>query len=45
VVKTLRPFSFQMLAQTGDAVKGMIVGEKTLKFEAERWAAKFTALP
>lgn len=44
-IKTLRPFQFKMLGDTGDSTKGMIVGEKTLKFEAERWAAKFTALP
>ncbi len=43
-IKTLRPFQFKMLGDTGDSVKGMIVGEKTLKVEAERWAAKFTAL-
>ena len=44
VIKTLRPFQFKMLGDTGDSVKGMIVGEKTLKFEAERWAGRFTAL-
>lgn len=43
-VKTLRPFQFKMLGDTGDSTKGMIVGEKSLQFEAERWAAKFTAL-
>lgn len=43
-VRTLRPFQFKMLGDTGDSTKGMIVGEKTLQFEAERWAAKFTAL-
>lgn len=44
-IKTLRPWQFKMLGDTGDSTKGMIVSEKTLKFEAERWAAKFTALP
>lgn len=43
-IRTLRPWQFQMLATTGDSVKGMIVAEKTLQFEAERWAARFTAL-
>jgi len=43
-IKTLRPFQFKMLADTGDSVKGMIVGECSLQFEAERWAYKFTAL-
>lgn len=43
-IRTLRPWQFKMLADTGDSVKGMIVAEKTLQFEAERWAAKFTAL-
>lgn len=43
-IRTLRPFQFKMLGDTGDSTKGMIVCEKTLQFEAERWAAKFTAL-
>lgn len=43
-VKTLRPFQFKMLGDTGDSTKGMIVGEKSLQFEADRWAFKFTAL-
>jgi hypothetical protein len=43
-IRTLRPFQFKMLGDTGDSVKGMIVGEKTLQFEAERWAARFGAL-
>jgi len=43
-LKTLRPLQFKMLGDTGDSVKGMIVMEKTLQFEAERWAGRFTAL-
>lgn len=43
-IRTLRPMQFKMLGDTGDSVKGMIVGEKTLQFEAERWAFKFTGL-
>jgi len=42
--RTLRPWQFKMLGDTGDSVKGMTVAEKTLQFEAERWAFKFTAL-
>ncbi len=41
---TLRPLQFEMLAKTGDSVKGQIVCEKSFKFEAEAHAAKFTAL-
>lgn len=43
-ILTLRPWQFEMLGKTGDSLKGQIVGEKSLKFEAERWAGKFTAL-
>jgi len=43
-VLTLRPFQFKMLGDTGDSMKGIIVGEKSLKFEADRWAGKFTNL-
>jgi hypothetical protein len=42
--KVLRPLRFEMLAKTGDSIKGQIVKEMGLQFEAERWAAKFTAL-
>lgn len=42
-VLTLRPWQFEMLGKTGDSLKGQIVGEKSLKFEAERWAGQFTA--
>lgn len=41
---TLRPLSFQMLAKTGDAIKGQIVAEKTLKVRREKHAARFNAL-
>lgn len=44
IIRTLRPWQFKMLGDTGDSVKGMIVSEKTLQFEAERWAARFSAL-
>jgi len=41
---TLRPLQFEMLAKTGDSMKGQIVTEKTLKVRREKHAAKFTAL-
>lgn len=44
VVNTLRPFQFEMLAKTGDAVKGEVLGEKSFKFHRSTWAAKFSAL-
>lgn len=43
-IRTLRGMQFKMLGDTGDSTKGMIVGEKSLQFEAERWAFKFTGL-
>lgn len=43
-VDTLRPFQFEMLAKTGDSIKGQVVGEKTLKFRRQQWAARFNAL-
>lgn len=43
-IKTLRPLSFEMLGKTGDARKGQVVGEKTLKFERAKHAGMFTAL-
>lgn len=43
-ILTLRPWQFEMLGKTGDSLKGQIVAEKSLKFEAERWAGRFTAL-
>lgn len=43
-VDTLRPFQFEMLAKTGDSIKGQIVGEKTLKFRRQQWAFRFSAL-
>jgi hypothetical protein len=43
-IGVLRPASFQMLAKTGDAQKGMVVAEKTLYFRRQSWAARFTAL-
>lgn len=41
---TLRPLQFEMLAKTGDSMKGQVVGEKTMKFRVESHAAMFTAL-
>lgn len=43
-IATLRPLVFEMLAKTGDSMKGQIVCEKTLK--VRRWAhgGRFTAL-
>lgn len=43
-LNTLRPLSFEMLAKTGDAINGQVVGEKTLKFRRQAWAAVMTAL-
>lgn len=43
-IRTLRPWQFKMLGDTGDAQTGMLVAEKTLQFEADRWAARFSAL-
>ena len=43
-LNTLRPLSFEMLAKTGDAINGQVVGEKTLKFRRQSWAAVMTAL-
>jgi hypothetical protein len=43
-LNTLRPLSFEMLAKTGDAINGQVVGEKTLKFRRQSWAALMTAL-
>ena len=43
-ISTLRPQQFEMLAKTGDSIKGQIIAEKTLKFRLQTHAAKFTAL-
>jgi Family of unknown function (DUF5309) len=43
-INTLRPMQFEMLAKTGDAVNGQVVGEKTLVFRMQAHAAMFTAL-
>jgi hypothetical protein len=43
-LNTLRPLSFEMLAKTGDAVNGQVVGEKTLKFRRQAWASFMSAL-
>ena len=41
---TMRPFGFEMLAKTGDSIKGQVVGESSLRFRMEKHAAKFNAL-
>jgi hypothetical protein len=41
---TLRPLTFEMLAKTGDSTKGQVVGEKSLWFRRQSWAAAFSAL-
>lgn len=41
---TLRPITFEMLAKTGDSAKGQVIGEKSLRFRRQSWAAQFTAL-
>lgn len=43
-VSTLRPMQFEMLAKTGDSIKGEILAEKTLKFRRQQWAFRFNAL-
>lgn len=43
-VATLRPIQFEMLAKTGDSTKGQIVGEKSLYFRRQQWAAWMSAL-
>ncbi len=43
-ISTLRPLQYQPLAITGDAVNGMVVGEKGFKFRKQAHAGKFTAL-
>lgn len=43
-LQTLRPFQFEMLAKTGDSMKGQIVGEKTLVVRREKHAGRFSAL-
>lgn len=40
----LRPLSFEMLGKTGDADKGMVVSESTLRFRREKHAFRFSAL-
>ena len=41
---TLRPFTFEMLAKTGDSTKGQVVGEKGFYFRRQSWSAMFTNL-
>lgn len=43
-IAVLRPLTFTPLAKTGDADKGMIVMEKSLRFRRQRHAARFSAL-
>ena len=43
-IGTLRPLHFGMLAQTGDAQKGMVVGEKTLIFRRQQHAGRMNSL-
>lgn len=43
-IATLRGLTFEMLGKTGDARKGMVVAEKSLRFRRARHAARFTAL-
>lgn len=41
---TLRPMQFEMLAKTGDSVRGQIVGEYTLKVRRAVMQGRFSAL-
>jgi hypothetical protein len=43
-VATLRPMQFEMLSKTGDSERGHVLGEKTLIFRRQSWAARYTAL-
>lgn len=43
-IATLRPLIFEMLAKTGDSMKGQIVAEKTLKVRRWSHAGRYTAL-
>jgi hypothetical protein len=43
-VATLRPLVFEMLAKTGDSLKGQIVTEKALKVRRYSHAGRYTAL-
>jgi hypothetical protein len=43
-IRTLRPLTFEMLAKTGDFRQGQVVGEKTLEFRRQAWAAWMSAL-
>jgi hypothetical protein len=43
-LETLRPLQFEMLAKTGDSIKGQVVCEKSLRLRREKHAAKFSAL-
>lgn len=43
-IATLRPLIFEMLAKTGDSMKGQIVCEKTLKVRRFSHAGRFSAL-
>ncbi len=40
----LRPMQFEMLAKTGDSMKGQVLREVTAKFRVESHAARFSAL-
>ncbi len=41
---TLRPMQFEMLAKTGDSVKGQVVAERSMRFRRQSHAAYFNAL-
>lgn len=41
---TLRPMQFEMLAKTGDSIKGQVVGEYTLKVRKATHQGRFSAL-
>jgi hypothetical protein len=43
-IATLRPLVFEMLAKTGDSMKGQIVCEKSFKFRRFSHAGRFSAL-
>lgn len=43
-IATLRGLTFEMLGKTGDARKGMVVAEKSLRFRRARHAGRFSIL-
>ncbi len=43
-ITTLRGLTFEMLGKTGDARKGMVVAEKSLRFRRAKHAGRYSVL-